>query len=171
MSSSKGWSIFAILVGISGLALSGYTLLVALPEQTQQGPSGFQNVWYDYYGVPTWVYNYDIILPNLSIIATVNPNESLHVLFQADVHISCDGGPEWISVFVNLNGSKVAMPHATVGGWHDHGVYGHITLQYSNLKIIPGVYNISIIATSTDSINPNTVSHPTLLVFTSKQEI
>ncbi len=169
MGSSKGLSIFALIIGISGLGLSGYTFFFALPEQTQQQQSGFQNVWYvSNLGSSIEVYNFDIVIPNLSIIASVNPGESLHVLFNTGVNIECDGGIEILFVYVSLNGHKVGEPSATIGADHDHKLWGHITLQYSNLTISPGVYNISIIAASTDSINPNFLYDMTLLAFTHK---
>ncbi|KKN58491.1 hypothetical protein LCGC14_0551650 [marine sediment metagenome] len=169
MGSSKGWSIFALLIGICGLGLSGYTLFFALPEQTQQEQAGFQNVWHvSSFESSVWVYNFDIVIPDLSIIATVNPGEKLHVLFNADVYVDCDGDVEYLRVHVSLNGIKYEHPRVTVGAWHDHKIWEHITLQYSNFTISPGMYNISIIATSTDSINPNSLSSLTLLAFPTK---
>ena len=89
------------------------------------------------FGPSVLVYDFDIVIPDLSIIATVNPGEALHVLFNADVYVGCDGDVEYLRVYVSLNGIKYGRPRATVGAWHDHRIWGDITLQYSNFTISP----------------------------------
>jgi len=168
MSSSRGWSILALLIGVGGLGLSGYTLLFALPQK-----SGIQNIWYDSYISPAFgVVGNNVSIPNLNVIATVNPGESLHVIFNADVFLDLDGGPEYLRVFVSLNDILIGAPSATVGGWPDPSapfiLYDHISLHYSNLTISPGLYNVSMMAESFDASTPNSLTDMTLLVFTSK---
>jgi len=166
MNSSKSWTVLALIIGISGLGLSGYTLFFALPANTQR--SGIQNVWHASNTVTSVALsNSDVVLPNLSIVATVNPGESLHVIFNSEAYINLETNPEYIRIRVSLNGHKKGPP-ATVGGWPDHDdhvVWEHLTLQYSNLTIIPGVYNVSIKATSSDA-SGNSIYDMSLLVFT-----
>jgi len=168
MSSSKGWSVLALLIGVGGLGLSGYTLFFALPQK-----SGIQNVWYDSNLSTTSfdVVGINVIIPNLSIIATVKPGESLHVIFNAEVILDLDGGPEYLRVFVSLNSLLIGTPNAYVGGWPQSTpliLYEDITLHYSNLSISPGLYNVGMMAESQDASNPNSISKMTLLVFTSR---
>ncbi|MFX1346938.1 MAG: hypothetical protein ACFFBC_13065 [Promethearchaeota archaeon] len=167
MGSSKGLTIFALLIGLSGLGLSGYTILYALPESIPQQQSGVQNIWYKSYSPSMQVYNVEVIPLDLIMTVRVNPSESLHVLFTAEANIICNGVIEMLTVHISLNETKFAS--ANIGADHDHKIWSRIMLQYSNLTISPGVYVISISAFSTTDLgNPNYLYDMALLAFTYK---
>ena len=166
MGSSKGLIILALLIGLGGLSLSGYTILYALPESSRQQQSGVQNIWYKWRSSSIEVYNDEVIPLDLIINATVNPSESLHVLFNAEANIIYNGVIEILTVYLSLNGHKFAS--ANIGADHDHKIWTRLAIQYSNLTISPGLYTISISASSTDSVNPNYLYDMTLLAFTYK---
>lgn len=169
MSSSKGLSVFALIIGIIGLGLAGYTFFLVLPIQTVKEQTSVQNMWSTSYNGPSIdVYNVDTIIPNLSVEATVYSGESLHVLYNTNVFMDCDGAIEILFVYVSLNGQKVGESATNFGANHDHNIWGQLSLQYSNSTISAGIYNISIIAFSTDPSNPNNLYDMTLLAFTSK---
>ncbi|MFX1280051.1 MAG: hypothetical protein ACFFA3_11580 [Promethearchaeota archaeon] len=167
MGSSKGLTVLALIIGLGGLSLSGYTILYALPESSHQQQSGVQNIWYKSRSASIDVYNVEVILLDLIINATVNPSESLHILFNAEVNLICNGVLEFLTVYLNLNGHKFAS--VNIGADHDHKIWTRITIQYSNLTISQGMYTIYISASSTtDLVNPNYLYDMTLLAFTYK---
>jgi hypothetical protein len=164
MASSKGLTILALIIGIGGLGMSGYTLLFALPVKTQ---STIQNIWYVSNSDSVSINDFDTIIPDLSITATVNPGESLHIFFNSDVFFYSQSGIEILYVYISLNGIKVAPPVATFGAEFGIKVWGTLSLQYSNLTISPGLYNIGIIAyIAGDGTPEESLYDMTLLAFT-----
>ncbi|MFW9948133.1 MAG: hypothetical protein ACFFDX_15015, partial [Candidatus Odinarchaeota archaeon] len=166
MGSSKGLLILSLLIGISGLGLSGYTLFFALPANIQQTESGIQNVWYVSNSNSVNVNSLDTILPDLSIIANINPSESLYVLFNSEIYFESQSGIEILFVYLSLNGHKVLTPVATFGAEFGLKVWGSLALQYSNHTIYPGVYNISVIAVVSDPTPQKSLYDMTLMAFT-----
>ncbi|MFX0033692.1 MAG: hypothetical protein ACFE8E_11880 [Candidatus Hodarchaeota archaeon] len=166
MGSSKGLLILTLLIGISGLGLSGYTLLFALPANTQQAQSGVRNVWYTSNPNSVNVNSIDTIIPDLSIIATINSGESLYVLFNSEVYFESQSGIEILFVYISLNGRKILTPVATFGAQYGLKVWGSITLQYSNRTISPGVYNVSMIAVVSVATPLKSLYDMTLFAFT-----
>ncbi|MFX1355913.1 MAG: hypothetical protein ACFFA8_01390 [Promethearchaeota archaeon] len=163
MSSSKGLLIFAIFLGISGLGLGGYTLFFALPVNTQ---SSIRNIWSVSKSSSVNVNNVDTKVPDLYIIATVNRGESLHVIFNTNVFFYSQSGIEILTIYLSLNDKKVTSPVITFGAEFGQKVWDSITLQYSNLTISPGVYNITVISVVTDPTPEESLYDMTLLAFT-----
>ena len=97
-----------------------------MPKQTQQVNLGVQNVWYVSRTPSIEVYNVDIFIPDLSIIASINLGESIHVFFNTNVNIQCNGIIEILTVYVSLDGHKVGA--SNYGADHDHKIWGEITL-------------------------------------------
>jgi hypothetical protein len=164
MGNSKVITILALVIGLSGLGMSGYTLFFALPVQTQ---SNIRSIWYVSKSDSVSINDVDTIIPDLNISATVGPGESLHILFNSDVFFYSQSGIEILYVYISLNGNKVAPPVATFGAEFGIKVWGTLTLQYSNLTISPGLYSIGIIAyVAGDATPEESLYDMTLLAFT-----
>lgn len=167
MSSSKGWSIIALLIGIIGLGLSGYTYFIALPQSSQQQSSGIQNFWYDTYtGSSVTVSTSYTPIPGISVIATVNQGESLHVLFNTDAFYQANAGIELLEVYLKLNDYRVALPHATFGTELSVKMWIELTIPYTNVSISPGVYNISVVARASTLTPTKSLYDMTLYAYT-----
>ena len=167
MGSSKGWSVFALLIGIIGLGLSGYTYFIALPQASQQQSSGIQNFWYDTYtGSSITISTSYTPVPGISVIVTVNQGESLHVLFNTDVYYEANAGIELLEVYLKLNDYRVISPHATFGTWFSVKMWTEMTLAYTNVSISPGVYNISVVARAPSSTATKSLYDMTLYAHT-----
>ena len=164
MGNSKVITALALIIGISGLGMSGYTLFFALPVQTN---SNIRNIWYVSKSDGVNINDVDTTIPDLSIIATVGPGESLHVLFNSDVFFYSQSGIEMLYVYISINGVKVSPPVATFGAEFGIKVWGTLSSQYSNLTISPGLYSIGIIAYVAGDASPEeSLYDMTLLAFT-----
>jgi len=167
MGSSKVWSILALLIGISGLGLSGYMYFFTIPQLTRQQQSGIQNSWYDTYTGPSVDVNtVDTPIPNLSVVATVNSGESLHVLFTTDAFFESGVGIELLYVYITLNGFKVLQPNAMFGAQYGLKIWIELTLPYTNRTIAPGAYFISMVAVAPGSTALKSLYDMTLLAYT-----
>jgi len=164
MGSSKSLTVLALIFGVGGLGMSAYTLFFALPGETK---SNIQNIWYVSNSDSVNVNDTDTIVPDLSIMATVSPSESLHVLFNSDVYFYSHSEIEILFVYISINGNKVASPAATFGADDGIRVWSTLSLQYSNLTISPGVYNIGVIAYMSGDATPEEYLYDmSLLAFT-----
>lgn len=164
MGSSKVLTIIALIIGISGLGMSGYTLFFALPANNQ---SNIQNIWYVSNSDSIFINSTDTLVPDLNIMATVSPGESLHIYFNSDLYFYSHSGIEILSVHISLNGNKVVSPAATFGADFGIRVWSTISLQYSNLNISSGVYTIGVIAYMSGDATPEEyLFNMSLLAFT-----
>ncbi|MFW9968919.1 MAG: hypothetical protein ACFFDF_01880 [Candidatus Odinarchaeota archaeon] len=162
MSSGKGLGIIALLIGISGLGLGVYSLVVPQVHTN----FGIQNTWFNYDSTtyPTNPIATDIILDALTINFTVNTGESVYFLFNTYA-IVMGGSPPVILFNFFLDGVKKVPPTypEVVFGSDGPSQYGSVTLQISKVISI-GFHNLTIVIAS--SYASNGIKDSTLLVQT-----
>ena len=166
MTSSKGWSIFTLLIAFVGLGFSGYTYFFVLPQLSQQQQFGIQNTWYDTYSSSVDVNTFDTIIPDLSVVVTVNPGESLYVLYNTDAFYESGAGIEFLNVYLRLNNYKISTPSASFGTQTAVKMWIELILPYTNFTISSGVYNISLIANAPGSTASKSLYDMTLFAYT-----
>lgn len=167
MSSGKGLSIIALLIGISGLGLGIYTFIFP-PTQVQTVDTNFgvQNTWYKYYSTDVYaspVATFINVNP-LLINFTVNEGESVQFLYMGIVAVF-GAGLSLIQVNFVLDGVRLNFPsdpHAIYAS-QDVDQYGTISLQTVK-TISAGFHNITISIWGTNSSNG--IGASTLLVQT-----
>ncbi|UCD01869.1 MAG: hypothetical protein JSV23_02285 [Promethearchaeota archaeon] len=145
MSNGKGLGILALLIGISGLGLGVYTLV--LPQvQVVDTNFGIQNTWfkYDPTTYPISSLGIDIIIDPLTINFTVNSGESVYFLFNTFAIISGTGLTILWFRFV-LDGSIKGPPTYPEVYFASESVeqHGSVTLQFAKV-ISAGFHNLTI---------------------------
>jgi hypothetical protein len=165
MSNGKGLGILALLIGISGLGLGVYS--VVLPQvQVVDTNFGIQNTWfkYDPTTYPISSPGIDIIIDALTINFTINSGESVYFLFNAFAIVSGTGLTMIWFRFV-LDGSIKSPPTYPEVYFSSEGVdqHGSVTLQIAKV-ISAGFHNITISIRGTDTTNG--IKDSTLLVQT-----
>jgi hypothetical protein len=165
MSNGKGLGILALLIGISGLGLGVYTLV--LPQvQVVDTNFGIQNTWFNhdsgmYNTVPDGV---DIVIPALTVNFTVNSGESVYFLFTTYAVVTGAGLTAIRFNFV-LDGSIKAPPSYPEVVFASDGVDQHGSATLQTVKVIAaGFHNITI--SMMGSYTGNGIKDPTLLVQT-----
>ncbi|MFX1407406.1 MAG: hypothetical protein ACFFBW_10640 [Promethearchaeota archaeon] len=165
MSNGKGLGILALLVGLSGLGLGVYTLIVPQAPIVDNN-FGIQNTWFNYNqtGYATDPPGVDIVIDDLTINFTVNSGESVYFLFNTYA-ILTGGTPPAIRFNFVLDGLKKGPPtYPELIFSIDSGTqYNSVTLQIATI-ISAGSHNITVCITGTSSSNG--ILYSTLIVQT-----
>ena len=168
MSNGKGLSIIALIIGVSGLSLGIYTLVIP-PVQVVDTNFGIQQTWLNY---DSTIYTTDpvattIIIHPFTINFTVNLGESVYFLFTTYATVFAPAIPGFTSIQINFVLDGVTQyppdfPHVTFTS-DDLTLYGSVSLQMA--KNIPlGFHNITMAIFGSETINK--IAESTLLVQT-----
>jgi len=138
----KGLAIFALIIGISGLGLGVYSLVIP-PRQI----SGIQKTWFIYdsgvhFTNPTYT---DIPINAIKINFTVKSGESVYGIFNTWATLVEIGEAAIIFNFA-LDGFVITSPVSPeVIFSSDHlAISGSVTLQMATDTILPGLHSITI---------------------------
>jgi len=158
----KGLAIFALIIGISGLGLGVYSLVIP-----QHQISGIKKTWFVYdsgihFTNPTYT---DINMNAIKINFTVKSGESVYGLFNTHASLVDIGVASIIFNFV-LDGFVIGSPVSPEAEFSsDHlAISGSVTLQMATDTILPG-FHTATISIQGNFLN-NAIEESTLLIQT-----
>lgn len=147
MSNGKGLAILALLVGISGLGLSAYSVIIVPAQIGETSTFGIQHTWFAH-DLEVHVTNpslTNITIDALTIDFFVFSGEYVYILFNTQASLA---EVTTANIFVNLvlDGTIVGNPDYPQAYFNSNNAaqIGPITLQVATNRIPPGTHNITI---------------------------
>jgi len=142
MAKGSALAILALLIGIGGIAVGGYSLFSILTEP------GVHRTYQDSRTNPYTPPSEDswAVIPGLSITFQVDAGESVHFLFTCTVYFEPVSGIRWNHFVLKVDGSRIYESQATVGPTGGTATEYHysVALQYCNTTMPSGQHVVVV---------------------------
>jgi hypothetical protein len=137
----KGLGVAALIFGLIGAGLGGYVFVAnTFFPSTGESPS-IQDTWFIYDVGPCklgdFVYNY---FDPISLVISVNPNESVYILFTCYVRLDTTATDAYISIYIDgVNQIYFLITRTSTGTERIP-----VSIQYGKSTLSSGAHNVSI---------------------------
>ena len=151
MSNGKGLTFLALILGLVGIGLGGYSVITTVLTPPTETP-GVQNYWYinNFGSLPVTNTGQFVYVSPLSLIITVNEGEDVYVSYSGYAEFNPGGSELRILVYYNEQQTafevRFEIPNPASDVRYPFAVQGIIA------SASPGTHNISIRADASDAL-------------------
>jgi len=172
MGKSSGLAVFALLIGVGGIAFGAYSYFIFNDKiaelNSQLKETSVRGTWYSE-NLDDWSptsVNTNETIPLLTITFEVNQGESVYFLFITRTIIYSNSLQTFMRFTFRIDGVILNEPFSIAGGYDidDYYTYIPVALQYSTDTLATGSHTVSVMALKSYSFN--FIRQSTLLIQT-----